>query len=107
MAIYEINNVPADIPFEDAGKNGLLRTLSNAKNLMMLRTGEVPYDRTRGIDARIYDMPIVRAREIIVQELDRVFLDEPFVEVVDATIELDEDSQMIITARIETAIDDE
>lgn len=31
MAIYEINNVPAEIPFEDAGRNGLLRTLTNAK----------------------------------------------------------------------------
>lgn len=108
MARYEINNIQADeIPFEAADKNGLLRTLTNAKNLMLTRTGEVPYDRMRGIDARIYDMPIVRARELIMPELDRVFMDEPFVEVVEATIELDANSQMIITAIIETQIADE
>ena len=66
MARYEITNEPAAIDFE-CNNDFLRRTLQNAKNLLMLEFGEVPFDRQRGFDAR------------------RALLWEPDVDVVSAT----------------------
>ena len=49
MAQYIITNIPEQIDFE-IDNDDVGRTLQNAKNLLMTRMGEVPYDRLRGFD---------------------------------------------------------
>lgn len=100
MARYVIDNRREAIDFEHA-QDETRRTLQNAKNLLMLRQGEVPYDRMRGLDTALEGMPITRVRERIVQELDRVMLWEPDAEVVDADASLDAQGRLLITATIE------
>ena len=99
MAIYEITDRPTDIDFE-CSDEAVKRTMQNAKNLLMCRMGEVPYDRLRGLNPKIYDMPLTKAREMLMPELDRVMLWEPNVEVVGATIGV-ENGETIIRCAIE------
>ena len=80
MAQYEITNLPEPIDFE-CSNSPLQRTLQNAKNLLMTRRGEVPFDRQRGLDPALYDLPIAEAKMRLMPELDRVMLWEPDVEV--------------------------
>ena len=84
MARYEITNEPAAIDFE-CNNDFRRRRLQNAKNLLMLEFGEVPFDRQRGFDARLYDLPITELEERLLPELDRALLWEPDVDVVSAT----------------------
>lgn len=101
MAQYEINNLPVPIDFE-CSSDLLKRTLQNAKNLLMCRKGEVPYDRQRGFDPALFDLPLNELRECLVVELDRVMLWEPDVEVVSATADLMQDGTVLIRCVIET-----
>lgn len=105
MATYKIDNRPARIEFEVQDIIG--RTVQNAKNLLMLRMGEVPYDRYRGFDASLFDLPIQQMRAALLPELDRIMLWEPDVEVADAECWLDENGEAIIEAVIEIDIDEE
>ena len=82
MARYQIDNVASPIDFQES--NIVMRTLQNAKNLLMCQMGEVPYDRYRGFDPALYDLPIDEFREQLLPELDRAMMWEPDVEVVDA-----------------------
>ncbi len=82
MARYQIDNVASPIDFQES--DIVMRTLQNAKNLLMCQMGEVPYDRYRGFDPALYDLPIDEFREQLLPELDRVMMWEPDVEVVDA-----------------------
>lgn len=82
------------------------RTVQNAKNLLMCRMGEVPYDRYRGFDSALYDLPIPELREKLLPELDRIMMEEPDVEVVDGVCALDEVGNVIITATIQVTIDE-
>lgn len=82
MAQYQIDNIAAPIDFQE--DDIVLRTLQNAKNLLMCRMGEVPYDRYRGLDPAIFDLPIEEMRAELLPELDRCMMWEPDVEVVDA-----------------------
>ncbi len=102
MAQYEITNRPVPIGFENSD-DPVQRTIQNAKNLLMCRMGEVPYDRYRGFDAALYDVPIPELREVLVEEIDRVMLWEPDVEVVDADCNMDENGDILIRAVIEIA----
>ena len=104
MATYKIDNRPTPIDFESTGI--IERTIQNAKNLLMLRMGEVPYDRYRGFDAALYDLPIQEMRQALLPELDRIMLWEPDVEVVDAECWLDENGEVVIEAVIEIDIDE-
>ena len=101
MAQYEITNIPGTIDFE-CGGDYVRRTLQNAKNLLMCRMGEVPFDRQRGFNPAIYDLPMDELQEALLPELDRVMLWEPDVEVVDATATL-EDGQTVIRCVVEVA----
>ena len=92
---YSINNEPEPILFECDG--GIARTLQNAKNLLMCRMGEVPFDRFRGLDSSLFDLPLPVMRERLMPELDRLFLYEPDVEVVDASCALNDQGEVIIT----------
>ncbi|MBQ7214314.1 MAG: hypothetical protein IJS25_07270 [Bacteroidales bacterium] len=96
MAQYQIDNVASPIDFQE--DDIVLRTLQNAKNLLMCQMGEVPYDRYRGFDASLYDLPIEKLREELLPELDRVMMWEPDVEVVDAEATLLGDGFVYIKA---------
>ena len=82
MAQYQIDNVPAPLDFQTA--DTVKRVLQNAKNLLMCRIGEVPYDRYRGFDPALYDLPLGQMQTELLPELDRLMLWEPDAEVVEA-----------------------
>lgn len=105
MAQYQITNQPAPIDFE-CNNNIILRTVQNAKNLLMCRMGEVPYDRYRGFDPAFYELPLPELQEKLLPELDRIMLWEPDVEIVDGECTMAENGDIIITATIEVTIDE-
>lgn len=94
MARYEINNIPGDINFE-CGNDDVVRTLQNAKNLLMCARGEVPFDRQRGFDDTLMDLPLDELRAVLLPELDRVMLWEKDVEVVSATATIEGEATVI------------
>jgi hypothetical protein len=104
MAQYVITNEPGRIDFE-CDSDMLERTLQNAKNLLMLRKGEVPFDRQRGLDRALFDLPLSEAEEALLPELDRVMLWEPDVEVVSAEFDTNAAGETIIRCVIETEIE--
>ncbi len=99
MAQYMIDNVAAPINFQ--GRNMLERTLQNAKNLLMCRMGEVPYDRYRGFDVSLFKLPMERFNNELLPELDRLMLWEPDVEVAGAKGRLMENGQVYIQVTLE------
>jgi hypothetical protein len=102
MARYIITNEPEKINFE-IGADGQARAVQNAKNLLMLKMGEIPYNRQRGFDHRLYDLPMGEIQGLLMEELDRVFLWEPYVEAVEAEILRMEESRVIIQVTIEVS----
>lgn len=104
MAQYEITSLPEPIDFE-CGSSELRRTLQNAKNLLMCRMGEVPFDRQRGLDPALFDLPIARMQEALLPELDRVMLWEPDIEVVSATVTREESGETVIRCIVETELE--
>ena len=102
MAQYIIDNVPAPIAFQTA--DIIQRTLQNAKNLLMCRMGEVPYDRFRGFDPSLFDSPAPDFEEELLPELDRIMMWEPDAEVVDAETSFLEDGSTYIRVTIEIPI---
>lgn len=105
MAQYQIDNIPSPIDFQES--DIIKRTLQNAKNLLMCRLGEVPYDRCRGFDPELFDHPIETLREELLPELDRVMSWEFDVEVVDAEATLLDNGQVYIKVILEIDIDEE
>lgn len=104
MAQYEITNLPEPIDFE-CSSSLLRRTLQNAKNLLMCKMGEVPFDRQRGLDPAIFDLPLAEAQAQLMPELDRVMLWEPDVEVASGSIHRDTNGRTIIRCVIETQLE--
>ncbi len=105
MAQYTITNQQETIRFE-CGNNAVLRTLQNAKNLLLTKMGEVPYDRLRGFDHSLYSLPLKQFGDELLPELDRVMLWEPDAEVVDAKFERDSSGKMILTVTLEIDLDE-
>lgn len=103
MAQYEIDNAPYPIDFQESDL--ILRTLQNAKNLLMCHMGEVPYDRYRGFDPALYDLPIESLRAELLPELDRVMMWEPDAEIVAAEAKLTEDGGVYIRVILEIGIE--
>ncbi len=101
MAYYEIDNRPAPVDFECSFSEVVQRTIQNAKNLLMTRMGEVPYDRFRGFDAGLLELPLDKLRTALLPELDRVMMWEPDVEVVDAEAMLDQNGEVYIRVILE------
>lgn len=99
MAQYQIDNAAAPINFQSADM--LARTLQNAKNLLMCRMGEVPYDRCRGFDVRKFDLPIGQFNDELLPELDRLMIYEPDVEVASAEGKLLDNGQIYIRVVLE------
>ena len=83
------------------------RTLQNAKNLLMCRMGEVPYDRYRGFNTSLFDLPIEQLREELLPELDRLMMWEPDVEVVEAEATLFKDSSVYIKVIVDVSDEEE
>lgn len=104
MARYEINNLVEPIDFECDGDE-VKRILQNAKNLLMCRKGEVPYDRQRGFDVSLFDLPMAQLEGLLVPELDRVMLWEPHVEVVSGRVRLDEDGRHVVTCVVDVEVE--
>ena len=103
MAHYVIDNRPTPVDYEV--RNEAPRAVQNAKNLLMTRKGEVPYDRMRGFDWAMYDLPDEEFASLLLPELDRVLLWEPDAEIVDARHYHDESGTLVIEATIEVDID--
>jgi len=104
VAVYVIDNRPTPIDYEV--KSEALRAVQNAKNLLMTRRGEVPYDRMRGFDWSLFDLPAEEFQDLLLPELDRALLWEPDAEIVDARHYHDDKGTLIIEAEIEVSIDD-
>lgn len=100
MAQYWITNEPVDIPFEECDE-ATARVVQNAKNLLMTRRGEVPYDRSRGFDWALFDMPLQKLNERLLPELDRVMIWEPAVEVVRAEASIRDTGETLLKVLIE------
>ena len=99
MAQYQIDNVAYPINWEEQDR--IQRTLQNAKNLLMCRMGEIPYDRYRGFDPALFDLPMEELLEELLPELDRVMLWAPDVEVVEAEATLLENGETYIRVTLD------
>lgn len=82
--IYTIDTRAREIDFEATEYVG--RTLENARNLLLLRMGEVPYDRMRGIAPALLELDYAAAQNLITQEVTRALGWEPDVRVLAARI---------------------
>lgn len=102
MARFIITNRQEPIEFE-VGDDLVVRTVQNAKNLLMTQMGEVPFDRLRGFNPAMYHLPIDKLRAALLPELDRVMAWEPDAEVAKATAEI-VDGEVLITVEIEVDI---
>lgn len=94
MARFQIDNIDYPINFQTS--DVLQRTLQNAKNLLMCHMGEIPYDRFRGFDPALFDLPMDELNEELIPELDRVMEWDPDIEVEDAEASLLEDGSLYI-----------
>ena len=99
MARYEIDNVAAPIDFQNT--DSTKRVLQNAKNLLMCHMGEVPFDRLRGLDARLYDLPLRELNLELAPALDALMAYEPSVSVVSAEARLLPNSHPIIRVTLD------
>ena len=104
MALYQIDNIPSPIDFQEA--DIIKRTLQNAKNLLKCRMGEVAYGRYRGLDPSLFDLPMNDLRTELLPELDRVMLWEPDVEVQDAEATLLADGTVYIKVILDVTIEE-
>lgn len=104
MARYMIDNIPSPIDFSSSDAVG--RTLQNAKNLLMCRMFEVPFDRYRGLDPEIFDLPAGEMQAELMPELDRLMTYEPDVEVAEAEAVLLEDGSTYIRVVLDLSFRD-
>lgn len=104
MALYQIDNIPSPIDLQE--DDIIKRTLQNAKNLLMCKRGEVPYDRSRGFNPALYDLPIDELRRELMPELDRIMIWEPDVSVVSAEATLLKDGSVYIKAILNVKIEE-
>ena len=95
---YTIDNRPGKIEF---GATGMARTVQNAKNLILCRMGEVPFDRGRGFDPKKYHQNMELFRASLMEEIDRVLIWEPDAEAVSAEANMDENGEIYIRVEIE------
>lgn len=102
VSYFKIDNMPRDIEFQTI--DPLKRALQNAKNLIMCRMGEVPYDRYRGFNPQLFDLPIEEFRDELIPELNRIMMWEPDISVVSAEATLDESGEVYILVTVYTDI---
>ncbi len=95
MALYKITNDSTDINFEEDREN-VNRVLQNCHNLLMTEMGEIPFDRRRGLNPAIFEMPYEDVKEVLQGELSRVMVWEPRAKVQSARAEMRDDGTMRI-----------
>lgn len=98
MVTYDITNDESPILYDVSEVTG--RILQNGRNLLRCRLGEVPYDRSRGFDPRLYDLPLPQLQAQLRKEIDRVMIWEPRLRVVDAKAEAMADGTIRITVTV-------
>ena len=79
----------------------ILRIVTNCKNLIMTRKGEVPYDRMRGLDPSLYHLPIDDMRLALTAEMKRALAWEPRAALVRTWAEYNSMGEATIYAEIE------
>lgn len=79
MSRYTIDNRETPISWEC--ESWVSRALQNCRNLLLLRMGDVPYDRLRGLDPALHDRPLTEVSTGLRQEIERLMLWEPDVRV--------------------------
>lgn len=99
--LITIDNKPQGINWE--ATEWMERTVQNAKNLLMTRQGEVPFDRLRGLDTALFHLPITESKRVIQQEAERLMLWEPDVQVTSARLDMDDG--LLIELTLEVDID--
>ena len=105
MAQYIITNEPEEVDFE-CDNDAVARTLQNAKNLLMTRMGEVPYDRLRGFDHALFHLPLDKMRAALLPEIDRLMMWEPDATVISATATPNEKGEIVIKVIVEVDFED-
>uniref|UniRef100_UPI004027D34E hypothetical protein n=1 Tax=Faecousia sp. TaxID=2952921 RepID=UPI004027D34E len=98
MAEYKIDTREEKILL--ACPDETVRVLQNVKNLLLCRRGEVPYDRMRGLDPGLFELPLGEVQKILLPEIDRVLAWEPRAEAKSAVAEL-ENGALVITVTVE------
>lgn len=71
MAQYLITNREERLPFERC-QDETNRIIQNAKNILTTRMGEVPYDRLKGFDTQLYDLPFEDFLFELPDEIERI-----------------------------------
>lgn len=99
MARYVIDNQNAPIVWE--GLNDTDRVLQNAKNLLRLARGELPYDRMRGMDMRMNGIPITQLKTEAAQKVHNNLLWETRVKLIGTRVAIKEDGDILIEAEVE------
>lgn len=105
MAQYQIDNIASPIDWQE--DDLLKRTLQNAKNILMCRMGEVPYDRYLGMNPKVLEEPITEIDGDLLPELDRAMTWEPDAEIVDAEARLLPNGQVYVKAILDIKIGEE
>ena len=91
-------------------KSGNGEALRCAENLTAIVRGEIPFDRVRGIDARIVDRPAETAAQDLEQEVIwNIDTYEPRIDADSTTVEavIDDDGSFSIEIQVSDAVDDE
>ena len=99
--LYTINNKLEPIAFEDATTDLEKRVVQNCKNLIMIRRGEVPYDRMRGLDAELEALPILDAQKRILKDVDIALGWEPRAHAITASCQYDANGGLLIECIID------
>lgn len=95
---FTINNLPEPIVIET--REFYSRTVQNAKNLLRLWKGEVPYDRMRGLDPALKHMPFAKLQSCIFAEVQRVMRWEPDVNLMAVRTKILDEGELYIEADI-------
>lgn len=101
MARYLVTTKDDTIEWEGA-REGLNRVLQNAKNLLLCRMGEIPFDRFRGLDVAISELPLADLEKALMIEVDRALSYEDECEAVEARAVPQTDGTVYFEVVIET-----
>lgn len=96
--MFTINNLPEPINIDT--REFISRTIQNAKNLLRLWKGEVPYDRMRGLDPALKHMSFSKIQSCIFAEVTRVMNWEPDVRVMAVRTRIVGEGELYIEADI-------
>lgn len=102
--LYTINNRLEPIVFEGLETDLEKRVVQNCKNLIMMRRGEVPYDRMRGLNAELEALPIIEAQMRILKDVDIALGWEPRAHAITASCQYDANGDLLIECLIDVEV---